>query len=137
MFRVLFVDDDPAILQSMARILHKEAYEVLVAESGRAALDIMASCTIHVIVSDERMPAMTGSELLARVKAFYPQTVRIMLTGQTSFGLESPLVDAGAYYRFLMKPLSADDLKQVIAQALRMHALTPPETRRDSMPPKK
>jgi len=81
---VLFVDDDSYILESLRDVLHREPYTVLTATSGIAALDVLAANRVDIVISDERMPGMQGSELLAEIYRLYPHTVRIVLTGQAS-----------------------------------------------------
>ena len=77
---LLFVDDERRVLTSMRAMFRRE-YEVLLANSGDEAIEILASRDVHVVVSDQRMPEMTGVELLATVKAEYPGSMRILLTG--------------------------------------------------------
>src|SRR5436190_341918 len=81
---VLFVDDEPAILEGIGVVLRKEPYEIVTAAGPIKALEILASRRVDVVVSDERMPNMSGAEFLARVREAYPDTVRIVLTGQAS-----------------------------------------------------
>lgn len=102
--RILCVDDEPNVLEGLGRILHRKCV-VLTASCGAAALELMAiSEPIHVIVSDMRMPEMSGATLLAKCCKHYPDTVRLLLTGYS--GLESAVqaVNEGQIFRFLTKP---------------------------------
>jgi CheY-like chemotaxis protein len=116
--RVLLVDDEPGILTSFRRVLRHEPYEIALAPSGEVALEILASQKIDVIVSDQRMPGMSGAELLDRVRRLHPDTVRIVLSGEP---IDLGLSDPSAYFRVLCKPTRIDELKSVIAQALHAH----------------
>ena len=78
---ILCVDDEPAILSALERSLRREPYEVLTARSGAQALDMLRTHPIKVIITDERMPEMFGSDLLARVRDRLPHVGRIILTG--------------------------------------------------------
>ncbi|MGH7281741.1 MAG: response regulator [Polyangiaceae bacterium] len=120
MTTVLFVDDEPAILNATRRSLRSEPYEVLTASSAKDALAILATRQIDVLVSDARMPEMSGFELIAKVCADYPGTVCIMLTGAADLGATSSLIQSGALYRFLCKPISAVALRGVLHGALLM-----------------
>src|SRR5215831_12509834 len=78
---VLCVDDEPQVLSALQRTLRREPYEVLRAGGGLEALDLLERFPIKVVVTDERMPTMTGSELLSKVRSLRPEVGRIILTG--------------------------------------------------------
>ena len=88
--RVLFVDDEPRVTKALKRTLPKEAYTTLTASSGHEALQILAQEPIDIIVADERMPGICGSELLAQVCRTYPDTVRILLDRACQPGCSGP-----------------------------------------------
>ena len=115
---VLFVDDDPGILQALQRRLRKEPYQIRTASSGEEALVIMAQARIDLVVSDLNMPGMGGVEFLARVAKEYPQCVRIILTGQPSLNVAMNAINNGEVYRFLTKPYDAVVLGGIIREAL-------------------
>ena len=115
---VLFVDDEPQITSALKRALHKEPLRVLQAHSGAEALEILAHEPVDVIVSDEVMPGMTGSELLAQVRELYPEMVRIILTGHASLEATVRAINEGRIYRYLFKPCSERELLEVISTAL-------------------
>jgi CheY-like chemotaxis protein len=116
---LLLVDDEENILRALKRTLRRDGYEIYTAGSAREGLDVLARTPIGVIVSDERMPEMNGSEFLARVKAVYPDTVRIMLSGYTDLKVVTTAVNEGAIYKFLTKPWEDDALREDIRQAFR------------------
>lgn len=116
--QVLLVDDEPQVTRSLRLGLRNEPYEVATASSGHEALALLAGRPVDVVVSDERMVGMQGSELLARVRQLYPSTVRIILTGQASLAAAVRAINEGEIYRFLQKPCSADELRVTIRQSL-------------------
>ncbi len=115
---VLFVDDELGVTKAMERALCSQNYSVITANSAKEALEILAARKIQVVVSDEKMPHMTGAEFLAIVRQKYPETVRIMLTGQASLGAAVSAINDGEIYRFLMKPCDTDELELTIRTAL-------------------
>jgi DNA-binding NtrC family response regulator len=121
--RVLLVDDDPNVLEGLRRALYQQPYEILVAGGGMAALELLASPGADVIVSDHDMPGMRGTELLARARAAYPDTMRILLTGKGTFELALQAINDGEVYRFLTKPCNVVELAVTLRQALVQRAL--------------
>lgn len=113
---VLFIDDDARILTSL-RALFRQEYRVETAESGQAALDIIAAGGIQVVVSDQRMPGMTGVELLRKVRSVAPNAVRLLLTGYTDLASLVGSINQGEIFKFVMKPWDNDELKKAIAEA--------------------
>ena len=121
--RVLCVDDEPMVLDGL-KINLRAAFEVVTAASGEEALARLGKDgPFAVIVSDMRMPRMSGSELLARARAACPDTVRILLTGQTEFGTAIQAVNEGQVFRFLTKPCPSDALKAAIQAGVEQHRL--------------
>ena len=116
--KVLFVDDEPHVIEALRRVLQKAPYEILTASSADEALYILAQAAVDVIVSDERMPGMSGSEFLATVRHTYPDTVRILLTGHASLEAAVRAINEGEVYRFLTKPCNEGDLTLAIEHAL-------------------
>jgi DNA-binding NtrC family response regulator len=100
----------------------------MTAQSAAEALQILANTPIDVVVSDERMPSMPGSEFLGRVRDVYPGIVRIMLTGEAGLPAAVRAINEGPLYRFLHKPLSPDELARTIRQALQMKLMTEQST---------
>ena len=116
--RVLFVDDDPVTLEMLKRSLREEGYLVLTAFSPDQALEIMKEQPVDLIVSDEIMSGMNGTELLAMVRNLYPETIRIILTGHPDTEVITKAVTDGGVYRFFTKPWNRIDLIVTIRQAL-------------------
>lgn len=117
-YSVLFVDDETGVLQAMRRIFRKENYQLLTAGSGREALELLAAQPVHVVISDHRMPGMTGAELLREIKTRHPQTIRIMLTGHADVTAVMGAVNEGAVYKFITKPWNDEDLRLTVSLAL-------------------
>ena len=120
---ILLVDDEPNVTEAMKRSLRREPFEFLTATSGKAALDILATRPVDVIVSDEQMPGMPGSELLTLVRRNYPRTIRMILSGQASLEAAVRAINEGEVHRFFIKPCNPVDLILSIRQALTHHRL--------------
>jgi len=121
--RILFVDDEPHVTAALVRTLRHEPYEIFSATSAQEGLDLLAEHDINVIISDEQMPGMSGSEFLAEVRVRYPETIRMILTGQASLDAAIRAINEGGVYRFFTKPCNAIDLKVTIRQALHQKQL--------------
>ena len=115
---VLFVDDEPQVTSGIRRALRKEPFRILTAQSGAEALEILTQERVDLIVSDEVMPKMSGSELLSQVSRQFPEVVRIILTGQASLEATVRAINEGRIFRFLFKPCSDTQLLEVIQQGL-------------------
>ncbi len=116
---ILFVDDEFRLLRSIERGMLDEPYRLLFAESGKDALKLLAENEVHVLVTDMRMPEMTGLELLKQVKERYPRIVRIVLSGYTQAGTLLTAINQGEIFRFITKPWKMEeDFKPAIRQAL-------------------
>nr|WP_319393587.1 response regulator [uncultured Desulfobacter sp.] len=120
---ILCVDDERQILSALKRLLRKENFNLLTATSGDEGLNIMASRDIHLVISDHRMPQMSGISFLAKVRETYPDTIRILLTGYTEVDSIKASINEGHVYKFLLKPWNDDDLKQEIKKALERYDL--------------
>lgn len=116
--KILFVDDEPNVTEGLRRALRRAPYEIFTADSASAALQILATQDIDVVVSDERMPGMSGSVFLSQVRESYPDTVRIILSGQANLEDAVRAINEGEIYRFFIKPFNATDLNITIEQAL-------------------
>ena len=121
--KVLFVDDEPNVTKALKRALRGEHYDILTADSADEALEILARESVDVVVSDENMPGMTGSEFLAIVCNKYPDTIRIILTGQGSLEVAIQAINNAQIYRFFTKPWNDIDLAITIRQALQQKEL--------------
>ncbi|MGD9693426.1 MAG: HDOD domain-containing protein [Phycisphaerales bacterium] len=119
---ILFVDDEQRVLDGLRRTLRPLAAEwgLRFVDSGEAALASLAEHPADVVVSDMRMPGMSGAQLLAKVRALYPQTIRIALSGQA--GEDEVLGSVGPVQQFLMKPCEPDSLRATIRRLLCLRA---------------
>ena len=115
---VLLVDDEANVLSALGRSLLEDPIELVTSTSGEQALDVLAEQSFKVVVSDERMIGMQGSEFLSRVKELYPNTIRIMLTGHATLEAAMKAVNEGEIYRFFSKPWNDHDLKFAIRSAI-------------------
>ncbi|WP_319405326.1 response regulator [uncultured Desulfosarcina sp.] len=120
---LLCIDDEPNILNALKRLLRKEDFRLLTANSGKQGLQILAENEVHVVVSDQRMPEMSGTEFLKEVKAAYPDIIRIILTGYTDVDSISEAINEGHLYKFFLKPWNDQNLKLEIRQALEQYDL--------------
>ena len=121
-YTLLFVDDESAILRSLKRIFQDD-YEILLAESGEEALEILERVKVHLVVSDFRMPGMDGLQLLNTIQEKWPETIRVMLTGYADVDTVMDDIDSGAIYRFISKPWEDEDIKQAVRLALQQYDL--------------
>jgi EAL domain-containing protein (putative c-di-GMP-specific phosphodiesterase class I) len=117
MTTVLFVDDEPHVTASFRILFRKAPFKVLVANSGAQALALLSESQVDVIVSDEQMPDMPGSKLLAEVRRRYPETVRIILTGEASLDAAIEAINSAGIFRFLRKPCAAEELMACLKEA--------------------
>lgn len=121
---LLLVDDEEAIGMALNRLLRQEGYKILCAHSGEEGLEMLARNDVHVIVSDQRMPGMTGVEFLTRAKELFPNTVRIILSGFADINAVTEAVNRGAIYKFLTKPWDNETLCANVLEAFRQYELT-------------
>jgi len=119
---LLIVDDEPSILLALKRVLADEGYGVLTAGTAHEGLELLARENIQVVISDQRMPGMSGTEFLGRVKILHPDTVRMVLSGYADLETVTAAVNEGAVYKFLDKPWNNELLREQILEAFRHHA---------------
>ncbi|MBU1438694.1 MAG: EAL domain-containing protein [Gammaproteobacteria bacterium] len=115
--KVLLVDDELSMLRALERLLQISGYRVFTANSGAEALNLLQQEQCQVVISDYRMPQMTGAELLAQVKRLYPETVCLVLSGYADFQSVLQLLNSGTAFRFLQKPWENEQLLAEIAAA--------------------
>lgn len=118
---LLLVDDDPSMLATLRRLLRSEGYNLLSATSAEEGLQLLALHAAQVIVTDQRMPGMSGAEFLDLVKELYPDTIRIVLSGYTDLKAVIDSVNRGSVYKFLTKPWDDDLLREQIRDAFRRY----------------
>lgn len=116
---LLLLDDEENVLRALVRLLRRDGYRLLAASSVSEAFDLLARNDVQVVMSDQRMPDMSGTEFLARVRDLYPDTVRLALSGYTDVDTISQAINQGAVYRFLLKPWDDADLREHVRAAFR------------------
>ncbi|AVH63438.1 adenylate cyclase [Nostoc sp. 'Peltigera membranacea cyanobiont' 213] len=127
--KILVVDDEPDNLDLLYRTFYRD-YKVLRATSGPAALDLLAQeGEVAVIISDQRMPMMSGTEFLSLTATQYPDIIRIILTGYTDVEDLVEAINAGKVFKYVTKPWEAEELKAVVRQALDTHNVLKARTR--------
>jgi len=114
---VLFVDDEPNILKAVQRLLRQEEMEVLCASTGEEALEILGQTPAQVVVTDQRMPQMSGVDLLSAVRERHPEIIRMMMTGFTEIKVAVEAINQGEIYRLITKPWNDDELRATLRQA--------------------
>jgi DNA-binding NtrC family response regulator len=121
---VLFVDDEVNTLNALKRALLDEPYETVFADSPKEAIEILKGGQVHVIVSDMRMPEMTGLELLEIVKRQYPYIIRLLFSAYTDIHTLLAGINQGEIFRFISKPWGLDEeLKTIVRQAIEYYDL--------------
>ena len=119
---LLVVDDEVNILHSLYDLFRLD-YKVYTARSGLEAMRILEENDVHVVMTDQRMPEMTGTEFLAQVKRLYPDVIRLVFTGYADVRAVVDAINEGNVYRYITKPWEPEELKTIIAQAMEQHAL--------------
>lgn len=120
---ILFVDDESNILSSLKRLFRPLGYRIFTAESGAQGLEILQHETVDLVVSDMRMPEMNGAQFLEQVRARWPDTVRILLTGYAEIGATIDAINKGQIYRYVSKPWEENDITLIIKHALQQKML--------------
>ncbi|MGC9021881.1 MAG: response regulator [Dissulfurimicrobium sp.] len=116
--RILIVDDEQNILHAIKRLLRKESYEISTAVSGEEALAFLNDHQVDVIISDHRMPGMSGIEFLEHAKGLCPLSVRIILSGYADLKTVTKAINRGYIYKFILKPWDDEELKAAIREAI-------------------
>jgi response regulator RpfG family c-di-GMP phosphodiesterase len=116
--KVLLVDDEESILNSLRRLLRSQPYDVLLANSGAQALEIMEQHPIDLVMTDARMPAMDGATLLAEIHRRHPSTTRILLTGYADLTMIIKAINEGQIHRYISKPWNDEEMLLTLRQSL-------------------
>ncbi len=114
---VLFVDDEVNILKALQRLLRSQDMNVLSASRGQEALELLEKTSAQVVISDQRMPEMSGVDLLSQVRERWPDVVRMMLTGYTEIDVAVEAINRGESHRLITKPWNDDELRATNRQA--------------------
>ncbi|MDC0663771.1 EAL domain-containing protein [Marinobacter sp. SS21] len=114
---LLILDDEPNIIRALSRLLRRDGYRILATTEAQEAFQLLAENDVQVIISDQRMPEISGTEFFSQVKDIYPGTIRIVLSGFTDLESVTDAINEGAIYKFLTKPWEDDQLRQNIREA--------------------
>lgn len=115
---ILIVDDEPNVLSALKRLFDEGQLVVHTAGTAEEAMNILKANPVKVIISDERMPTIKGSQLLSMVREQYPRTVRIMLTGYADIEAAIKAVNEGEIYRFFTKPWDDEEIRKTVWAAI-------------------
>ena len=120
---VLCVDDEPNILSAIRRALRGTGYRVLVADGGEQALQVLTTESVHLVISDMRMPGLDGAQLLEQVRLRWPSISRMLLTGHADMASTIASINRGEIFRYITKPWNEDELLLAVRDALERQAL--------------
>ncbi len=120
---LLLVHDEPNIVSALKRTLRRDGYRILTANCAEEGLNLLAGNNVGVIISDQRMPQMTGVEFLRKVKELYPKTLRLVLSGYTELESVTSAINEGAIFKFLTKPWDDELLLKNVREAFEYHEL--------------
>ncbi len=126
---LLLVDDEKSVLNTLKRLLRKEEYKIITASSGAEGLEVLKNNNVQVIISDQRMPQMSGTEFFSEVIKEFPDIVRIILSGYTDVDAVIDTINEGNIYKFFHKPWSDQSLILEIRQAFEHYKLVQDNTR--------
>ncbi len=115
---ILLVDDEKNVLRAISRMLFDENYHILTAVTGVEALETLKNNEVDLIISDQRMPEMTGIEFLKKARILHPTVIRVMLTAYTDFNAIMEAINDAGIYKFILKPWDENELKTTIKRAL-------------------
>ncbi len=122
-FNILFIDDEENVLKALKRLFIDEGFEVFTALSGNEGLEILKNGEFAVIVSDQRMPEMTGTEFLQHAKKLCPDTIRIMLTGYADINASINAINQAGAFRYITKPWNDEEVILIIKEAVGRYKL--------------
>lgn len=122
-YTVLVVDDEENVLRSLERLFRREPYRLLTAASAEEALAAVEREPVHLVMADQRMPGMTGIQLIQRIREQHPEVMRVVFTGYIDMNTAIDAINKGQVFRFVTKPWRDDDLKTVVRQALIQYEL--------------
>lgn len=130
---IMFVDDEVNILSSLKRLFRPLGYRILTAEGGALGLDLMQQERVDLVVSDMRMPEMSGAEFLEKVRENWPDTIRILLTGYAEIGATIEAINKGQIYRYISKPWEDNDITLIVKHALQQRMLEREKSRLEDL----
>lgn len=115
---ILCVDDEPSILKALQRLFSTKDFQLLLADSGADALEIMRTQNVHLIITDMRMPQMTGAQFLAQAAVIQPDTYRILMTGYSDLTSTVSAINIGKLHRYIQKPWDNQELLTAVDEGL-------------------
>jgi excisionase family DNA binding protein len=116
---ILIVDDDKEVLEALKHVFRfEEDCTIYTATSGKEALELMESRDIDVVIADQRMPKITGVELLSKVKELYPEVIRILITAYSDVKAAVDAINVAQVHRYISKPWNAGEIINVVKEAL-------------------
>jgi len=121
--RILFVDDEPNVLSALRRLFRREGYDLTFSDGTEDALRVLSEQEVDLVVSDYRMPGMTGIEFLKIVREKYPDVMRVVLSGYADIETITAAINEGQIYRFISKPWNDEELKVTVRRCLESHAM--------------
>ncbi len=130
---ILCVDDEPNILSSLRRLFRGSGYQVRIAEGGAAGLQVLENEPVDIVISDMRMPEMDGAQFLQQVRARWPGTVRLLLTGHSDVNSIIDAINRGEIYRYITKPWDDNDIVLLVRHALERKALEQEKLRLEAL----
>lgn len=122
-FKILLVDDSKMILKSLSRVFKPAGYKIYTAESANEAYIILKSENIDLLITDQNMPGVTGTDLLRTALKHFPDVIRIMITGMTDIHVAQKAINSGEIYRFFNKPWNDFELLTAVQRALNQKQL--------------
>ena len=130
---VLCVDDEPNILSALKRLFRGKGWQTVTADSGQAGLALLETQAADLVISDMRMPEMDGAQFLAQVRARWPGTLRLLLTGHSDVKAIIDAINRGEIYRYITKPWDDNDIVLIVRQALERQALAQEKQRLEAL----
>ncbi len=130
---LLFIDDEANILAALKRLFRPFGYNILTAESGAEAIALLEKETVDLVISDMRMPQMTGAEVLEQVRNKWPDVVRILLTGYSDIASTMAAINRGEIYRYIAKPWDDKEIVLIVRDALERKYLLAEKHRLEAM----
>jgi response regulator RpfG family c-di-GMP phosphodiesterase len=131
---ILFVDDEPNILSSLRRLFRNQGYRILTAGSGTAGLEVLRRHPVDLVISDMRMPIMSGARFLEVVRGEWPDTMRLLLTGYADIQSILDAINRGEIYRYITKPWDDNDIQLIVRQTLERQCLQHDKQRLEALP---
>jgi YesN/AraC family two-component response regulator len=120
---ILIVDDEEYVLSSLKRLLRRDGYRILTALNGEEGFKLLSENDVQLVISDQRMPDMSGTEFLAKVKDEFPNAIRTIISGYTDINSITESVNKGHIYKFFYKPWDDNNLRLEIKQCLDQYEL--------------